>query len=645
MSHRAWRCFGLVACLSGMVHAQDAGVVFELPPVKVTAPLTPANPSAVKVRDPTAQHTSIDVAARRAEATDTAGLLLQAPGLAIHDAGGAGQKKTVSMRGVSASGALVLLDGVPLSGPGQAVDLSRVPAAALERIEVLRGAGRYGPGALGGVVNLVTRSPKTAGLFGSLSYGSFKTASGVVGGAATLVGGDLLALAHGLLTTGDFDYRYDELPTLAGNPLSTRTRENNHARQGGALLRFRKSWSERTTFEVLGEGLAEGRGLAGPAPNPSATARQETLRGVLALRLRHRLEGGGEVSALGSARLEHSLFSASPFIAETGGAGYAQLESSAGLEVVAIKTLFKRHKLTALASLGGEWLREPNGTNPNWARGALMLGDEVLFLDGALSVGASLRTDIAGPFVVVSPKLGASALLPHGFELKLNGGLSSRPPSFQELYVLQGTLLPNPNLTPEYGWAGDVSVGWVHERAHLQVAGFAATYEGLISYEYSPPLMAKPFNFLGAAVVGAELEAQTTPTSWLNASLSYTLLKTLNLRDDARYYLKALPYRPMHRVAARVEAGPDWLKGRVDVLYQSEQYTNRTQMLAIAPRAFINVGLTLSPLFNPRLALTAELKNLLGTSSQDVDGYPLPPRAAFLTLAAAWEAPTNDSHR
>lgn len=70
-----------------------------------------------------------------------------------------------SVRGVGASGAsrvLVLDDGIPLNDPfGGWVYWDRTPRIALERAEVLRGGGAnlYGNGALGGVVNLITRPP------------------------------------------------------------------------------------------------------------------------------------------------------------------------------------------------------------------------------------------------------------------------------------------------------------------------------------------------------------------------------------------------------------------------------------------------------------------------------------------------------
>ena len=69
------------------------------------------------------------------------------------------------MRGLSASGAsraLVLADGVPLNDPfGGWVYWSRVPAAAVDRVEVMRGSGSdlYGADAMAGVVQVLTRKP------------------------------------------------------------------------------------------------------------------------------------------------------------------------------------------------------------------------------------------------------------------------------------------------------------------------------------------------------------------------------------------------------------------------------------------------------------------------------------------------------
>src|SRR5207302_8225541 len=70
----------------------------------------------------------------------------------------------VSLRGVGASGAsraLVLDDGIPLNDAfGGWVYWGRVPRAALDRVEILRGGASdlYGSSAMGGVVQFIRRS-------------------------------------------------------------------------------------------------------------------------------------------------------------------------------------------------------------------------------------------------------------------------------------------------------------------------------------------------------------------------------------------------------------------------------------------------------------------------------------------------------
>jgi outer membrane receptor protein involved in Fe transport len=90
----------------------------------------------------------------------------------------------VTLRGVSGSGAsrtLVLADGVPLNDPfGSWVYWNRIPMAAVEKIEVVRGAtgDLYGAGALGGVVQLLTVQPSRTRARATIDGGSHDTFRG-----------------------------------------------------------------------------------------------------------------------------------------------------------------------------------------------------------------------------------------------------------------------------------------------------------------------------------------------------------------------------------------------------------------------------------------------------------------------------------
>ena len=111
-------------------------------------------------RAPAAQTTTIDVRQYAGAVRTVSELLEAAPGVTVHALGGPGQTATLSLRGGTADQSLVLLDGIPLQGPGGgAIDLATVPATLLERITVTRGVvgAQFGAGALGGVAELKPR--------------------------------------------------------------------------------------------------------------------------------------------------------------------------------------------------------------------------------------------------------------------------------------------------------------------------------------------------------------------------------------------------------------------------------------------------------------------------------------------------------
>lgn len=629
------RWLGLWVVISRGVFAAERTPV-DLAPVEVPLPPVEHTHSSAQVRDPSATVTVLSVPP--GEAKDAAEVLGTAPGAVIQDSGGAGQRKTLSLRGAAPNAVMLLLDGVPLTALGNSMDLSRIPTAALDRLEVLRGgaSARYGPGAMGGVVNLVTKSPDGSKVFGAASQGSFATTQLSVGGSSSVLGGEGLVLLHGLRSEGDYLFGYNPRPSLENNGLTTLRRDNNQALSAGALARYRGQFVG-TGLDVLLEGVSEQRGLAGTVQNPTVDASQQTMRGTASVRAVRTMGRNTEVSTLFWGRLDRTVLQGSPFANGAGRDGFRQLESSAGAEVVATRLVADRHGLTGLFSAGADFLSEPTRRNPSWGRLGVMLADEVLLFDGRLALLGVVRFDLAGPFALISPKLGVTVQLPQGFEVKGNVGQASRPPGFLELYVVQGTLMPNLGLRPERALTADVSMGWKHERVAAGLTAFGSLYQDLISYEYYPPALAKPYNFQAARVAGVELEASGKPWPWLTGTLSYTFMASQNLKDDPRFYLKALPNRPRHRVAARLNVGLPVFMAHAEVAAQSEQFMNRTQTLSLPARAFVNVGIASTPLKNPALTVSFDVKNLLDVQTQDVDGYPLPPRAAFVSLAFAWD--------
>jgi TonB-dependent siderophore receptor len=119
---------------------------------------------------------------------------------------GTDKSASVDIRGFGQTGVsnvVVMVDGFRLNPPDLAgPDFSSVPLDQIERIEIVRGGGSvlYGDGAVGGVINIITKKgPRKTGARLLTSYGSYDAFDG-----AASLGGQL----HGLSGSLDGSY-YD----------------------------------------------------------------------------------------------------------------------------------------------------------------------------------------------------------------------------------------------------------------------------------------------------------------------------------------------------------------------------------------------------------------------------------------------------
>ena len=108
-------------------------------------------------------------------ASDLASVLTEQLGIELQ--GGHPAGAGIMLQGLGSERVLVLLDGQPVAGRISGVfDLSRIPTSVIERVEVVKGpqSTLYGSEAMGGVVNIITRSPlaHTLGASASLAAGT-----------------------------------------------------------------------------------------------------------------------------------------------------------------------------------------------------------------------------------------------------------------------------------------------------------------------------------------------------------------------------------------------------------------------------------------------------------------------------------------
>jgi vitamin B12 transporter len=134
--------------------------------------------------------TADEIAARQIQTVPD--LLKAVPGLNVVQGGGPGSQTSIFMRGTNSNHTKVLIDGIDVADPSNAnaaYDFGQLLTQDIARVEVLRGpqSGLYGSDAVGGVINVITKSGNGPAKFNAgIEAGSFDTfnqTAGVSGSA------------------------------------------------------------------------------------------------------------------------------------------------------------------------------------------------------------------------------------------------------------------------------------------------------------------------------------------------------------------------------------------------------------------------------------------------------------------------------
>jgi iron complex outermembrane receptor protein len=267
---------------------------------------------------------------------------------------------------------------------------------------------------------------------------------------------------------------------------------------------------------------------------------------------------------------------------------------------------------------GADWVHGATGA---FRRNVFSAGarDDLAFSEG-FSLHPGLRLDAVGGDVGLSPAVAVrwKPAANHPLAVRAGWGLSFRPPTFSELYLDRGGMVGNPELQPERAWSVDSGVEWRIGRLALSAGAFWSRYRDLILYQLFPPARVKPFNVGQARIAGFELQAVVPLPAHLLASLSYSFLDAVNRSDG-----HSLPYRPPHRLFARLSHRGDRFEGYGELSFTSRFPRNDFDSAFVDSQLLINTGAGVraaGPLW-----VDVEIKNLLDNRTyEDLFQYPLP---------------------
>ena len=254
---------------SGLLYAQDTAQDSEKPTSVPRFELDEIVVTATRIEEPIQDiPRNITIITRedieQAPSNNIVDLLARESGVNLRSLFGTDKQAVVDIRGMgdtSVSNVIVMVDGVKLNPPDLAgPDFSSIPLDQIERIEIVRGAGSviYGDGAVGGVINIITkRGEKEPEARVYTSYGSFDTFDG-----RTSYRGRISGFSFNM--NGDY-YNSDGY------------RDNGYFQKKDIATKIGYDWGDYITLTLAGSHHEDRYGLPGPVSKEDIDSKESRI--------------------------------------------------------------------------------------------------------------------------------------------------------------------------------------------------------------------------------------------------------------------------------------------------------------------------------------------------------------------------------
>ena len=578
-------------------------------------------------------------------------LLRLLPALEVQSRGNFGTQADITLRGSTFNQVLILLDGMRLNDPltGHFAGYFPITPAEIEQIEVVRGPGAalYGPDAVGGFVNIVTKTfaathrpdgAELAGTFLAGEYGLKSTNAGFYGQDKGL------RLAGGILNNTASGQQLD-LPGGGRNDFKL----NTYSLSGAYQISDKLSAAARASFDRR-DYNAQNFYTTATGDRARETTSRDWYQGQLRYEWNERART--ELQIVGTASTDLYLYTPTS-VASDHLMHYLNVQGQHQLQ------LYDKVRL----SLGGQADRRAvqsndRGDHAVWHTGAFAVAG--LAPAAGLSLTAALRVDHDQNYgTEVVPQLNASQQLSEKLTVRGAVGRGIRAPNFTEQYnsairpgtVPSGFNVGNPSLSAERTWNYEGGLDY-QPLAALVLRGtyFNRSGRNLIDYVSQPgrqviegsgftnlnPNGTYRFaqNLFAVRTQGIEAEvttrAQLAPGLRLDGSVGYTWV-SLNTEGDVQsQYLS--------NVARHLVSGNVSLTHRRFTLAFGGLYKVRAEQNTTVTATNGQLAATLTPsyaVFNARLDvalvpervwLVGQAQNLFNAKYSDLLGAQMPTR-------------------
>jgi len=602
-------------------------VDYQLLPIVVTATRTPhtlwetnANVTLVtsaEIEQSTAQHLG--------------DILKLLPGVNIGALGGIGQSVSLGMRGSSAGQVLILVDGVPINDPQHGgVDLNLISLDNVDRIEVIRGAASslYGADAMGGVINVITRSSAYDKPFSIVTYQQ----------------GD-----HGLEKIGGrFDRRIGQ--TLSLNMMVSSTKSNGFRDNSDYLGRhvagrFNYTRGDRWRVSYSTQVYDGALGVPGMDVFPTPNARQEDQSWNQTLTLQISPAQGHDLDVLLYRNSNQQEYKDPDWLTEAQHRWWVY-----GTELQHSFSFHPAHRVIVGGELQNRRLSSTENGQHDLDRGALFAQDEMRLLEniwlrfaGRYDYHEQFEDQFC-PDITLTCFFGQHALAFASLRR------SYRAPTFNDLYWPQSEFdydfdghsdygeSGNEYVRPERAVAFQLGARAQGETFEDEICIFRRSVHDLIQWDNVDQTCLfghwMPVNTSQATIIGLESKITARICSDLKASLAYMFL---DAKDELVH--KRLPYQPRYQFGGYLQhevsvfAKHLELVTRLEIEHLSQRYADAMESEKIPYSTVINGKVTACALKHFQVHLVA--KNLGNKKYFLRSGYPLPGRTFYGGLS--WE--------
>ncbi|MCF7832776.1 MAG: TonB-dependent receptor [Candidatus Marinimicrobia bacterium] len=579
-------------------------------------------------------------------AQNIAEILENTPSLQVRDYGGAGNMKTVSLRGTSAGHVLIMVDGQRINNPQNGeVDFALIPIDHVEKIEVIRGGSSalYGSDAIGGVIHIITKENdknKKFGLGVKQGFASFGTYSLESNITTSFKRTGLIAAYHYLSSESNFSYE----DTFGEEQIRVNNDIKRHAFFTG--INYRTS-DEANAFKLKMNYyyLTSERGAPGtisfPYPHARMFDEQHDLGLVLSKKSKN-LKHQFEVRTYYSNDFNRYLNQHPSEVFFPSDDNY--LTEAVGTEMQITSIFIPQFVLNYGVSIRNDMF-ENLGIEERHERlsYAAYLVEESMFtfpstIIPKIRITPSLRYNGNNEFKDTwTPKIGFLVNLgpSNKFALKSNYAYNYRVPTFNDLYwPADAYTSGNPDLLPEYGKDWDLGLRFHNEFIDMEVTYFNENLSNLIIWQ-AEDWVWTPQNVAESRINGLENNIKIIVLNQaIQLTANYSYMNALDLTDGIEN-ATILPNRAKHNANLGLLISQKNFDLKYSLQYVGKRYSDssNTEDLALASYLVNNISLAYtlkSDIF--KVQGIFEIKNLFNTRYSILKDLPLPGREVRLTL-------------